>query len=289
MTGFGRAVEETESVRVGVRLRCVNHRFFDLSLRLPEEWGELESAVRNLLADRIHRGRVEARVDLDDRRQRDVQVRIDRAVLTALQEAQAELQEILPIEEIALRDLVRIPNAIKISAAAPTESPEIADQLLRAVDSALAEVERAREREGAQLASALSDRLDTLGAIVGSIAARTADVQRELGERFAARWSQLLETPGVLDEGRLAQETALMVERSDIQEEVDRLRTHEAHFRETLGEEGPVGKRLDFLAQEIFRELNTLATKCRHSDVVKLVIDAKLLCEQLREQVQNVE
>jgi len=153
---------------------------------------------------------------------------------------------------------------------------------------ALAQLVASREREGASLQAAMEERLALLAKVADRLDALRAPVAGELAAAMKRRLAELL-AGQPLDEARLAQEVALLVDRSDVTEELDRLRAHLGHFREVAAERGPSGKRLDFLTQEIFRELNTTGSKCRNHEMTRAVLDAKVLCEQIREQVQNVE
>lgn len=289
MTGFGQAVSDTEICRVLLRIRSVNHRFLDIALRLPEELRSQESAIRKLISERLHRGRIEVRLDVEDRREREVQVRINQPLVSALAEAVQELGgQGLKIAGATLGDLVRIPDALRISSAT-VDDGELVEQILTVVGAGLDEVEQMRSSEGSKLAAALSDLLEELTSLVQDLETVQPTIQAELGQRLRDRMREMESGANAIDEARMAQEIALLVERSDVREELDRLVTHTAHFRQIMGQDGAVGKNLDFLAQEILRELTTLAAKCRHTDVIQKTIDAKLLCEQIREQVQNIE
>jgi len=159
---------------------------------------------------------------------------------------------------------------------------------LAAGRAALAQLVGAREQEGAQLRRVLAERLSDLGAAAARLRARAPLVRQEIHDGLRRRLRELLDGAGV-DEVRLAQEAALLVDRSDVAEELDRLDGHLSHFATLLEGDGALGKRLDFLSQEILRELNTLGSKCRDGEMARMVLDAKVTCEQLREQVQNVE
>jgi uncharacterized protein (TIGR00255 family) len=152
----------------------------------------------------------------------------------------------------------------------------------------VAQLTAGRDTEGAVLAAALAERLAALGSTVDRLDALRGPALEESAAALRRRVADLL-AGQPLDEGRVAQEVAQLADRGDVSEEIDRLRSHLGHFRGLLADAGPTGKRLDFLTQEIFRELNTLGAKCRNAEMVRAVLDAKVLCEQLREQVQNVE
>jgi uncharacterized protein (TIGR00255 family) len=289
MTGYGEAAGENARYALSVSIKAVNHRFLDLQLRLAEEARSSEAALRDLLAREIARGRVEARVDVRPLVELPATVQVHMGVVRAAHAAVHQLVEAGLVESgLAAGDLLRIPEAFRI--AMPVEQWDTADAelLLRLVRDALAQLVAGREREGASLALVLDERLRGLDDVVVQLDALRAGVREELASSLRRRLEELLGAQAV-DPARLAQEVALLVDRSDVSEEVDRLRSHLGHFRSVACEPGPTGKRLDFLTQEIFRELNTVGSKCRNAEMTRTVLDGKVLCEQLREQVQNVE
>ncbi|HYN22206.1 MAG TPA: DUF1732 domain-containing protein, partial [Thermoanaerobaculia bacterium] len=189
---------------------------------------------------------------------------------------------------LAAGDLIRIPEAFKVEVASEEWDSGDHELLLRVAGEAVAQLVAGRELEGANLSAVLNERLRALEEVVARLDALRGPVREELGASLRRRLNELL-AGQALDEGRIAQEVALLVDRGDVSEEIDRLRSHLDHFRSVLKDAGPAGKRLDFLTQEIFRELNTLGAKCRNAEMTRAVLDAKVLCEQMREQVQNVE
>jgi uncharacterized protein (TIGR00255 family) len=184
--------------------------------------------------------------------------------------------------------LLRLPGVVSVEAVENVLSDADRGVLEAAVESALERLLEARAREGAELTRVQERAVEGLGEVVSKLIELRASLQQDLLERLQARLAELTGATG-LDADRLAQEAALLVDKADVQEELDRLELHVEHFAALLGEQGAVGKRLDFLAQEILRELNTVGSKSRSSDATQLVLDGKVLCEQLREQVQNVE
>ncbi|HSK76064.1 MAG TPA: DUF1732 domain-containing protein, partial [Thermoanaerobaculia bacterium] len=185
-------------------------------------------------------------------------------------------------------DLLRLPEAFRVDVGSEAWEPEDHELLLRVAGEAVAQLAAGREREGANLVTILDERLNGLDAVVARLDAMRGNVREEIAAALRKRLAELLGGQP-LDEARIAQEVALLVDRSDVSEEIDRLRAHVEHFRSVTREPGAVGKRLDFLTQEIFRELNTLGAKCRNAEMTRAVLDAKVLSEQMREQVQNVE
>ena len=289
MTGYGEAAGENARHVVSVSLKAVNHRFLDLQLRTGDELRTSEGAVRDLISKEIARGRVEARVEAQPLTERRADVHVHLGIVRAAHAATHQLvEEGLVATGLAAGDLLRIPEAFRVEFAAEEWDAEDDALLLRVTRDAVAQLVASRETEGASLAAILEDKLRVLDEVVARLDALRGPVRDEIASGLRRRLGELLGGHG-MDESRLAQEAALLVDRSDVSEEIDRLRSHLEHFRSVSREPGPSGKRLDFLTQEIFRELNTLGAKCRNAEMTRAVLDAKVLCEQVREQVQNVE
>lgn len=289
MTGYGHAAGEGERHRLRVTLRSVNHRFLDVVLRLDERLRTSEPALRDLLGSRLSRGRVEVRVDAEPVGAGTARLEVDRALLAQLSQAlEGLLEEELIERGLSAGDLVRHPQLLRISEAESAWEPEDEELLLRVTGQALAELVQARETEGAKLEAVLAERLEALSRTTADLSELAAADRVETLAALRERIETVLADQPV-DEARLAQEAALLADRSDVREELDRLRAHVEHFHELVASEGTVGKRLDFLSQEILRELNTVGAKCRSAAMTRAVLDGKVLCEQLREQVQNVE
>lgn len=292
MTGFSRASGENQRVRLEVSIRTVNHRHLDISVRVPEELREFESSVRKAVAERLTRGRVEVRIDVLHLGGEEPQIEIEDDVVAALRQRIDEFSAkgwITP--ELSFMDLMKLPGAVRISSGSTEFGSEDAQLLTDTVGRATEGVVVARQTEGNSLKVVLEKLAAELSAVVTAVEETWQDVTADLPEKLRARMEELLQgTTPALDDNRLAQEVAILAERGDVREELDRLRSHLEHLRDLVGQEGQaVGKRLDFLAQEIFRELSTLAAKFRDPEAVQRVIDGKLVCEQIREQVQNIE
>jgi len=289
MTGYGEASAEGERHTMAVSLKAVNHRFLDLQVRIGEEARASEPALRELVAREVQRGRVEMRVEVRPRGERRAEVAVHLGLVEAAVAATRRLVDQGLLERgLAAGDLLRIPEAFKVELEGGEWEEGDEALLLGVAREALAQLVAGREREGASLKAAMEERLALLEAVAGRLDALRPTSREEMAAAFRRRLAELL-AGQALDEARVAQEVAILVDRSDVSEEVDRLRAHLAHFREVAAERGPAGKRLDFLTQEIFRELNTLGSKCRHAEMTRAVLDAKVICEQIREQVQNVE
>jgi uncharacterized protein (TIGR00255 family) len=289
MTGFGQTGGENARHAVTVTIRAVNHRFLELRLGLGDDYRASEEALRALLSGELTRGRVDAVVEVRALAARAARVRVDREVVRAAHAAVEELFEGgLVGEKLTAGDLLRLPEVLAVER--DHDLWDAADQalLLGVAGEALIQLVAGREGEGAALQVVLARRLDELAAVVETLTGLREASRAATLESLRARLDELLGAAGV-DPARLAQEAAILVERSDVAEELDRLGSHCHHFRELLAAAGAAGKRLDFLAQEIGRELNTVGAKCRDAAMTRAVLDGKLLCEQLREQVQNVE
>jgi len=289
MTGYGEAAGENARYAVSVSLKAVNHRFLDLQIRLADELRASEGPLRELLGKEISRGRVEARVDVRPLVEREAAVKVHMGIVRAAHAAVHQLVAAGLLESgLAAGDLLRMPEAFRVELPAEDWEGDDADLLQRVTREAVAQLVAGRETEGASLAAILEERVRALEEVVARLDGLRGGVREELDAALRRRLDELLGSQPV-DPGRLAQEVALLVDRSDVSEEIDRLRAHLEHFRGVTREAGPTGKRLDFLTQEIFRELNTLGSKCRNAEMTRTVLDGKVLCEQLREQVQNVE
>lgn len=290
MTGFGEAVAENERYRIGATIRSVNHRFLDLVVRLPEEHRALETPVSEIVRAELVRGRVEVRLAIDALAARPVEVelRVDvlRQLLTKLEALAGE--GLLAGGGVGAADVARLPQVLTFRERPPDWIDEDAELVRTTVTAALVQVIAARAHEGESLRQVLLARVEELGALVADLESRRAEVADEMLAALAERIAALLGDAGMPEE-RLAQEAVLLVERGDVREELDRLSAHLDHFRTLAAGDGPHGRRLEFLVQEIQRELNTLGGKCRDAGMARGVVDGKLLCEQLREQLLNVE
>jgi uncharacterized protein (TIGR00255 family) len=289
MTGYGEASGENARHGITMSVRAVNHRFLDLQLRIGEELRGSEAALRDAIGREVARGRVEARVEVRPLAERKATVQVNMGVIREAHAAIHQLSEAGLVERgLAAGDLLRLPEAFRVNLADEEWCGEDEELLLAVTRKAVAQLVAGREQEGASLAAILEEKLRGLEETVARLDALRGPVREETAAALRRRLAELLAGQPV-DEARLAQEVALLVDRSDVSEEIDRLRSHVEHFRAVTREPGAAGKRLDFLTQEVFRELNTLGAKCRNAEMTRAVLDAKVLSEQIREQVQNVE
>ncbi len=284
MTGFARATRAGEWGELTLELRSVNHRYLDLKLVLPEPLRPLEEGLRARLRARLARGRVEAVLRWQPRAAGGFNVNrvLAREVADAAQALVAEMDfEIKSLPDV--RTLLAWPGVIE---AASPRIDALTPDFERLCDEAIAALISAREREGAALAEALSTRLQSLAAGAERLRAEVPDQAADLRTRFAARLEALGED---VDAVRVAQEVALLLVRQDVSEELDRLLAHAGEAARLLENGGAAGRRLDFLMQELAREANTLASKVGTLTESRKALDFKVLVEEMREQVQNVE
>ncbi len=288
MTGFGTAAADTAWGRINVELRSLNHRFTEVLVRLPRDLAPLEDRVRALVQRGIQRGRVEVTVSRENQGGRSRAVRADLALAREYQAATRQLKRALRLRgEVTLQHVLAFPEVVRLEETREDAETLWAD-LEKVVGAALDGLLRMRTEEGGRLAADTRERLDRVEALQGQVLERSQQVVGEYTVRLRQRLAELLgEVP--LDEARLAAELALFAERSDITEELTRLGSHLSQFRETMTGEGAVGRKLEFLLQEMGRETNTVGAKANDLEISRAVIAIKSELESLREQVQNVE
>jgi uncharacterized protein (TIGR00255 family) len=293
MTGFASATREDDRATIAVTIRSLNHRYLDVQLRVPQALAAVESDVRALVGKRIARGRVELSLSLQVRQTPGLDVEFNeefgRALETALEQARARG---LVSGTLTPGDLLRLPQAMTIRERQPEAGDaaqlEIAEQARHAVDRALTDLDTMRAREGDHLRADLDQRRALVADLVERIAAAADQGRAEMEARLAERVREL-RTELQADETAVAQEIVRTAARSDISEEVARFRAHVLHWAALAGGPEPCGRKLDFLLQEMNREVNTMGSKADGLRVSELVIAAKAELEKMREQVQNVE
>ena len=293
MTGFASLTHEDERATIGVTVRAVNHRFLDVQLRIPQSLGEVEARVRALLQKRLSRGRVELAISLQMRIPATPTVELNADFAGALMAALDVARERgLVAGTLTPGDLLRLPQAITIRERTADADPALEAQLgasvEAAVEQALADLDAMRVREGAHLWADLDSRRGALARLIEGLAEAADTGRSELEARLRERIAELgLELP--VDQAMIAQEIVRAAARSDISEEVTRFRAHLAHWEALADGQEPCGRKLDFLIQEMNREVNTLGAKADGLHVSELIINAKAELEKMREQVQNVE
>lgn len=290
MTAFGRGEAESADFRVGVELRTLNHRFLDVHLRLPRALLSLEDRLRKLLASRICRGRIEMNVTLTYLGRSPRSLVADVHLLREAAALLTDIQETCNLPEPwGWHQLLQIPELITLQETPPRDEEELWTVLATATHQALAVVEAMRRREGEYLQGELLTHLETVAEQLSVIVERATLIPAAYRDKLQTRLAQLLPESAPLDPQRLAQEVAILADRADITEELARLRSHLEQFQEILRAAGAVGRKLDFLLQEMNREINTIGSKATDVAIAQAVIAVKTDLERLREQVQNIE
>jgi len=293
MTGFASLTHEDERATIGVTVRAVNHRFLDIQLRIPQSLGEAEPRVRSLLQKRLARGRVELQISVQLRNPAAPSVELNEDFANALSAAIDRARERgLVTGALTPGDLLRLPQAISVRDRAADANPAVEAQLTAsveaAVEQALADLDGMRSREGGHLRTDLNGRKESLAVFIARVAEAADEGKVQLQVRLQDRVREIsLDLP--VDEAMIAQEIVRTVQRSDISEEVTRFRAHLSHWEALTEGPEPCGRKLDFLLQEMNREVNTIGSKADGLHVSELIINAKAELEKMREQVQNIE
>ena len=284
MTAFGRSEVNGDVGNIIWEIRTVNHRYLDISIRLPEELRMLESSIRDHISSRINRGKVDCSLRFEPAIQGKNSLSVNKELVSALLASAGSLMEDIPNPApLSAIDILRWPGVINRE----TPDPEIiGGPLLQQLDRTLEIVLETRQREGKKLKELLLERCVTAEQIVLEIKNRIPEILISLRDRLMTKAQELLLE---LETERLEQEVLLLAQKYDVAEEMDRMETHIKEVRRVLDSKEPVGRRLDFLMQELNREANTLGSKAAHYDCSKASVELKVLIEQMREQIQNIE
>lgn len=288
MTGYGRGEAVTASKKFTFELKAVNHRYNEIVLRLPRSLTPLEDRIRRLIQTRVTRGRVDGFLGFEECGEKNATVKVDKALAAAYYNAMKELQETLGIDgEIQLKQLIALPGVLTVEEPAD-DVEEWWPVIKTAVEKALDELVHMRMVEGEQLARDLLNRAQQLTELNQSIRERSPLVVEDYRERLGARLNDYMRD-GIITPDRLAAEATIFAERSSITEENVRLESHLQQMRSCLEAGESVGRKLDFLIQEMNREINTIASKASDLEISRAVVEAKSELEKIREQVQNIE
>jgi uncharacterized protein (TIGR00255 family) len=284
MTAFAREEYRGELGQLSWEIRSVNHRYLEIFLRLPEELRVLETSVRERLNGRLSRGKLDVSLKYKPASAAEAGLQINQRMVDQLMEAEEELAEVLGVES-SLRplDLLRWPGVLEEQ---EQDYTPVKQQAMALLETAIDSLIDSRLREGERLAEIVKLRCDAMLAQVDRVRGLMPDVLENMRNRIRDRLSEVMEE---LDESRLEQEMALLAQRLDVDEEMDRLETHLVEVERVLETDEPVGRRLDFLMQELNREANTLSSKSNDVEVTRAGVEMKVLIEQMREQIQNIE
>ena len=288
MTGYAAASTELDSGSLTLELRAVNHRYLDIQMRMPDELRSYEGALREAISAQLQRGKVECRVNFAARAAQN-RAALNGAVLRQLADWDREIRTALPdARSVSVADVLRW-NGILVSPAASAD--ELREALLGLLQTALLEFSAARSREGEKLKDFLLQRVEKIESLRTGVIPHVPAAVAAYEQKLATRLREVLQGSGMQDawDERIRQELALFATRIDVDEELSRLASHLAEMRRILAVGGAVGKRLDFLMQELNREANTLGSKSVDAEVSRTAMEMKILIEQMREQIQNLE
>ncbi|MBV6416211.1 MAG: hypothetical protein CMLOHMNK_00742 [Steroidobacteraceae bacterium] len=283
MTGFARGEATGPWGTLTCELRSVNHRFLESQFRLPEDLRGCESELRQALAKELKRGKVDCTVHLRDAEGAARALDIDEAALARLVTRVREVAAALPAPSVDALEVLRWPGVIR---EAEVDAEGLREAMQALFTATARDLVAARAREGVRLRELIGERCTALEALVAQVRARLPEVHARVRNRLAER---LAELQGQVDKDRVEQEIAMLLQRLDVAEELDRLTGHIEETRRIIASGEPAGRRLDFLMQEFNREANTLSSKSQDLDTTRIAVDMKVLIEQMREQVQNVE
>ncbi|MEJ2621641.1 MAG: YicC family protein [Candidatus Thiodiazotropha sp.] len=284
MTAFAREEYRGELGNLSWEIRSVNHRYLEAFLRLPEELRALEPSIRERLNSRLGRGKLDVSLKYNSATGGDASMCVNQRLVKQLIDAERQLADLLALDpSMRSGDLLRWPGVLEEE---ERDYTPVKAQAMQLLETALDSLIDNRLREGQRLGVIIRQRCDALEAEVGRVRGLMPDVLESVRSRIKDRLNEVLDE---LDETRVEQEMVLLAQRLDVDEELDRLETHIEEVRRVLGSDEPIGRRLDFLMQELNREANTLTSKSNNVEVTRSAVEMKVLIEQMREQVQNLE
>ncbi len=286
MTGFGKSETEAKNGKIVIEARSENHRFLEIKFHIPESALSFEQQLSDVVKKVVLRGKIRVSVNIEEAKSNSYM--LNEGLVRQSKKNLEKLKKELGVDEqIRLEHILSIKD-IFLPEANPDLSKKQALEIARAVSKAIRKLDETRKSEGGKLEKDLKERVNRIENIVQKIRVKRSDFMKNASSKIKERIQKLLEDSQV-DECRLYQETAFLAERSDVTEELVRLKAHLAKFRETMAQKGSIGKELDFLLQEINREAGTISAKAKDAEISHLVIDLRSELEKIREQVQNIE
>ncbi len=288
MTGFGAGAAEDDSYRVLIEVKSVNQRYLEIGFHMPHKIDAFAEGMKKKIKEYVSRGKLDVNVSLTEKKDKTQSVRVDKNLAIAYHKALNELSDLLHLPRPDdITQVAAFPDIIKVED--NEESFEGLEAVLaEAMDEALRNLTHMREEEGANLKQDFIDRLERMENMVEKIAGLAPQIVAAYRERLQKTLGELLSAEEI-DQNRIIQETAIYSDRVNFTEEMVRLKSHFAQFRKILESDEPVGRKLDFLIQEMNREINTTASKANNAEAAQIVVDVKSEIEKLREQIQNLE
>ena len=288
MTGFGRAQETVDGMTVTVELKSVNHRYFEFTAKVPRTYGFLEEKLKSFLNARVSRGKMECYVSIENLEESDMEVVVNPSLAKGYVDALRTLSETFGLkEDYSAISIAKFPDVLTLRKA-PADEEKIWNAVQKVTELAVERFVTVRETEGEKLRADILSKADTILEHVAFVESRSPQTVREYHEKLRQRMEELLENTQV-DEQRLLTEAAIFADKVAVDEETVRLRSHISQLREFLNADEPIGRKLDFLVQEMNRESNTIGSKAQDVEIAKRVIAIKAEVEKIREQVQNIE
>lgn len=289
MTGFGRGEYKDDNYYFLVECKTINHKYCDINARLPRKISFLEDKIRNLVKDYAKRGRVDLYIKLDLLGSEDVNLKFDETLATQYVNILKQIKDKFDlVDDISVMNVAKFPDVVK------SEEKEEDEELLwsmfkKALEEALVKLKEMRSEEGKKLAEDIAMRCDLLKNYIEEIEKYSYNVVIDYKEKLNNRISEILENPSIIDENRLAQEVAIYADKSSITEEIVRFNSHIEQLKKTVIKNESIGRKIDFLIQEMNRETNTIGSKSSDLNITNLVVEVKSELEKIREQIQNIE
>ena len=288
MTGYGRAVQTIDGREITVELRSVNNRYLDCTVKLPRMFSFAEDSVKNRVKAAVSRGKVDVYIGVNAAQAADVQVAVNRPVLESYLAALRQIETEYGVrDDVTVMSLARLPDVFSVEKTEEDEQ-KLTQDILSVAEEAISRYNTMRETEGAALEADLRGRAATILERVALVEARSPETVSEYRERLRQKMQEVLQNTAI-DEGRILQEAAIYADRIAVDEETVRLRSHLAQLGDMLTKGGAIGRKLDFLLQELNRETNTIGSKCNDLELSNIVVDMKAELEKIREQTQNIE
>jgi uncharacterized protein (TIGR00255 family) len=289
MTGFAHQEIKHDSYEISIDIRSLNHRYCEINLRIPPELANWEEELRKITSEKISRGMIDIYLKITYLEKPKYSVTLNREALQEIWSKSAQLQEELKIPgQVDIHSLLLIPHVIEFEQAKIETEPELLKLIKKILLDALQELDNSRKREGANLSQVVEKELHQIDTHIKHIEQIFPSLQKEYYSKLKEKIEEYVSAIP-LDENRLLQEVALLAEKSDISEEITRVKSHLEQCQQQLLTEEPVGRKLDFLMQELYREASTIGAKCRHSSLLPVILAMKASIEKIRQQVQNIE
>lgn len=289
MTGFGRGEYKDDNYQFLVECKTINHKYADINIRLPRKLSFLEDKARILVKDYIKRGRVDLYIKLDLLGSEDVNLKFDEELATQYVSILKQIKDKFDlVDDISVMNIAKFPDVIKTEEKEDDED-KLWSMLKVALENALLKLKEMRSEEGKKLAEDIQNRCDLLKNYIEDIEKYSYNVVIDYKEKLKNRISDMLEDPSIIDESRLAQEVAIYADKSNITEEIVRFKSHIEQLKNTVVKNESIGRKIDFLIQEMNRETNTIGSKSSDLNITNLVVEIKSELEKIREQIQNIE